>query len=760
MKTTFETTFRRYIQQPTELPEVVGELLQKQWPGTQVLLFAMFDLDAHYELTEGWWILTHSHLVEARKNLSADRWTVSAIDLKRTETLYELAGLSCNRLKVIERDTHLTICECRYTHRQSRAFGLIKTAIEQMIQGDPPLHFKSSAESLYQRQMVQPIEDAQMSLSAKKSDVVWRLLTYLKPYRRDVVIGMLGAACMTAVSLIPAYVSGRIIDSVIRPFQEGRLTANIAMAQGWRFIIALVGAYFVRELFAYVRLKKMSKLGEYVARDLRDAVYSHLQNLSVQFFGSKQTGSLISRVSSDTDRIWDFIAFGVVEVTTSVLMLTGLSVVLLMLDWRLGLIVTVPVPLLLYAIYRHGLRMQQLFVRAWRRWSNLTEVLSDTIPGIRVVKAFHREKYEIDRFRLRNQEALETFNGIHDVWTRFWPILMVMIHGILILVWSIGLPRVLQYELSPGTLVSFILYLTMFVQPIEIIGQMSRMINRATSSAQRVFEVLDTQPTILKSESPIQLKRINGDIEFESVTFSYDGVRKILDNISFRVAAGEMIGLVGPSGSGKSTIINLLARFFEPTQGRIRVDGHDIKQLSDESYRSQLGMVLQEPYLFHGSILQNIRYGRPEASLSEVIDAARAANVHDFVCRLPHGYDTIVGERGHTLSGGERQRVSIARAILRDPRIIILDEATSAVDTETERQIQEALDRLVSGRTVIAIAHRLSTLAHADRILVMKQGRLVECGTHHELMGAIDGVYRRLVDLQTEMQLMKKEVEV
>jgi ATP-binding cassette subfamily B protein len=382
-------------------------------------------------------------------------------------------------------------------------------------------------------------------------------------------------------------------------------------------------------------------------------------------------------------------------------------------------------------------------------------VLSDTIPGIRVVKAFHQEAREVGRFVERNEDVTDEFNRIHRYWTAFWPALMLGVQATIVLVWALAVPRLLGTSgpaLSVGTFVSFLLYATMFIAPIEIIGQMARTMNRATSSAHRVFEVLDTEPEITDVEEPVRLEPVRGAVRFEHVTFGYDGVRQVLRGMSFDVAPGELIGLVGPSGGGKTTVVNLIARFYDVTGGRITVDGVDLRRLDTGHYRRQIGMVLQDPYLFHGTVVENIRYGRPEATLEEVIGAARAANAHDFITKLTHGYDTVVGERGHTLSGGERQRVSIARAILHDPRILILDEATSSVDTETERHIQEALDRLVSGRTVFAIAHRLSTLRKATRLLVIEDGRIVEQGTHAELLARPQGKYRRLYDMQLVLQ--------
>src|SRR5438309_113249 len=428
------------------------------------------------------------------------------------------------------------------------------------------------------------------------------------------------------------------------------------------------------------------------------------------------------------------LTLGMVDVSLSLVMLAGLGAVLVSLDWRLGLVMTLPVPLFCWAIYRHGEALNRVFLRVWRKWSRLTDVLSDTMPGIRVVKAFNQEAREVARFDGHNDDVTDEIKRLHGLWTTFWPLLMLAVHATTLGVWVLAVPRLLGVgpALSGGTFVSFLLYTTMFVGPIEVIGQMARTMQRATTSAHRVFEVLDTEPEVTDAPHPVRLEPVRGRVTFENVTFAYDGVRQVLRGVSFEVAPGELIGLVGPSGGGKTTIVNLIARFYDVTGGAIQIDGVDLRRLETGHYRRQIGMVLQDPYLFHGTVLENIRYGLPAASLEQAVAAARAANAHDFICKLQHGYDTVVGERGHTLSGGERQRVSIARAILHDPRILILDEATSSVDTETERQIQEALERLIAGRTVFAIAHRLSTLRKASRLFVIADGRLVESGTQHE----------------------------
>ena len=741
----------RYTDQPPRLPLELRGQIEARWHGAPVQLYALADLDHGLRLTESWVALGPRHIAVARPGDRGLGWDIHSVARAHIQAVREAPGLSANTLTILGRPGDPPLALLRYTHRQRRGFENLRFVLEEALEGRPVAPADSDQE--YAASVARPIRDAQALVAGRQAAVIRRLLGYLAPYRRPLTLGIAAATLITLVSLVPPYLAGYLIDRVVRPAQEGRLAVGRAAAIAWLAVAAMALVYVVRQAAAVARLRLMAVLGECVARDLRAELYEHIQRLSLSFFSRKRTGSLITRFSADTDRLWEFLAFGVVDVSLSLVMLAGLGVVLLSLDWRLGLVMIAPVPLFCWAIYRHGEALNRRFLRVWRKWSRLTDVLSDTMPGIRVVKAFNQESREIARFVRYNDDATGEINRMHHVWTTFWPLLMLAVQATTLAVWMLAMPRLLGSGagLSAGTFVSFLLYTTMFTAPIEVLGQMARTMNRATTSAHRVFEVLDTEPEVRDAPRAVRLEPVRGRVTFEHVTFAYDGVRQVLRGVSFDVAPGELIGLVGPSGGGKSTIANLIARFYDVTGGAIRIDGVDVRRLETGHYRRQMGMVLQDPYLFHGTVLENIRYGLPEASLDEAIAASQAANAHDFICNLQHGYDTVVGERGHTLSGGERQRVSIARAILHNPRILILDEATSSVDTETEREIQEALERLIVGRTVFAIAHRLSTLRKASRLFVIEDGRLVESGTHRELLAKPEGKYRRLYEMQLQI---------
>jgi ATP-binding cassette subfamily B protein len=743
---------RRYTNQPEALPGNVRQVVETAWKSEPIQLYGLADLDAGMRLAETWLLLGPSAVA-----VVAPDGRAKFIDRSEIKAVEERPSLSGTTLLLLGEPDEPALATVRYSHRQQNAMGAIAFVLKQALE-DNTIATDESADALYADAVSQPIREAQGMVVTHKLSVLWRLIGFIKPYRRRFALGVAGAVCLTALMLVPPLLTQRIIDHAVIPSLEGALDPVAAVNMGLRLLAILFVVFVLREIFLFIRLRTLSVIGEYVARDLRRTIYDHIHRLSVSFFSRHQTGSIISRVTSDTDRIWDFIAFGLAEMIFGVILMLGLSIVLLWLDWQLGLILVLPVPLLFGLLYYMGRKMHGIFLRIWQKWSEMTATVGDAVPGIRVVLAFNQGQRERRRFGDRNDAVTEEAVSVHRVWTTHWPIIYFGVNLMVIAVWAVALPRMLElpgYEpMTTGTFVAYLFFVGQFIMPLEMFGFLTRMFNRSVSSAQRVFEILDTEPEVKEKDESVRLEPVRGHIRFEDVTFGYDPVRQILKGVSFEIEPGEMIGLVGPSGAGKTTVINLIARFYDVRSGRILVDGHDVRDLDVGHYRTQIGMVLQDPYLFHGSVLDNIRYGLQDADEAQVVAAAKAANAHDFICKLTNGYDTLVGERGHTLSGGERQRISIARAILHNPRLLILDEATSSVDTETEKKIQEAIDRLIAGRTVIAIAHRLSTLSRANRLIVMKDGKIREVGTHAELLENTEGVYYKLHSIQREMHQM------
>jgi ATP-binding cassette subfamily B protein len=430
----------------------------------------------------------------------------------------------------------------------------------------------------------------------------------------------------------------------------------------------------------------------------------------------------------------------------------GIGVAMFVLHWKLALFVLLPMPIMLLLMVVFHKNMHRIFRRMWHRWSAMTAVVADALPGVRVIKAFSQEQREVDRFGTKNAAVCDEEMRYITNYSTFGPAMLLCSQISLLVIWLLGGYWAIEGSLQLGTLIAFTGYLGLFMRPIHMIAHMDEMFNRAATSAQRIFEILDTEPSIYTPREANDPEKLTGKIELKNVSFSYDGVRRVLKDVNLTIQPGEMIGLAGPSGGGKTTLTNLICRFYDPLQGRILIDDTDLRDYDVESLRRKIGVVLQEPFLFHGTVAENIAYGNPEATLDQIISSARAANAHDFIVGFPDGYDTLVGERGQSLSGGERQRISIARAILNNPQILILDEATSSVDTETEKLIQEALDRLIESRTTIAIAHRLSTLRKANRLVILEEGRIVEQGTHEQLTEKEDGLYAKLLRMQGEMQ--------
>ena len=582
-----------------------------------------------------------------------------------------------------------------------------------------------------------------------------RLVRFARPRAALVTLGFLLTVASTGVGMVPPYLTEPLVDRVLFPKQRG---ADVAIGLLYWYLGLMAGAAVLAWLLGWARTWVIARVSERISGDLRDRTYAHLLRLSLEFFGGKRTGDLMTRIGSDTDRICNFLSVNALDFATDVLMIVFTAAIMVLKDPLLAAVTVLPIPLGGWLVHAVRQKLRRGFEQGNRAWAAMTSVLADTIPGIRVVKAFAQEQREIERFAQRNAHVIRVNDRVNDTWSYFGPLITLLTQAGLLLVWGVGAYLVFQRGFKVGVLMMFLTLIYRFYTRLESMSRMVQATQRAGASAQRIFEILDRVPSVAEPARPVQPARLRGEIELRDVGFRY-GNRPVLQGVDLTIRPGEMIGLVGPSGSGKSTLVNLVCRFYDVTEGAIRVDGVDIRHYAIEPYRKHIGIVLQEPFLFFGTIAENIAYGRPDASRAEVIQAARAARAHEFILRLPDGYDSMVGERGQSLSGGERQRISIARALLIDPRILILDEATSAVDTETEREIQEALDNLTRGRTTIAIAHRLSTLRKADRLVVMERGRIAEVGHHRDLIRS-PGAYARLHQAQAQLAGLEPLPEV
>ena len=570
-----------------------------------------------------------------------------------------------------------------------------------------------------------------------------RLWQFARPYRGQLLLGFVLMLLSTAASQVPPYLTIPLVDEVLIPLQNGQQIPRSTI--GW-YLAGLLGSGLLAWVLSWAKTYILALASERIAADLRTSTYDHLLRLSLEYFGGKRTGDLLSRVGSESDRIAVYLSLHLTDFASDVVMIVMTAVILFSMNPYLALITLVPLPFIGWMIHYVRYRLRTGFEKIDRVWGEVTNVLADTIPGIRVVKAFAQEARESRRFRDANRHNLLVNDRINKIWSLFSPSVSLLTEMGLLVVWGFGIWQVAHGQITVGMLLAAIAYIGRFYGRLDSMSRIVSVTQKSASAAKRIFDILDHVSSVPEPQHPVHVERVQGRIELREVGFRY-GNRAVNRGINLQIAPGEMIGLVGHSGSGKSTLVNLICRFYDVSEGAILVDGIDIRSYAVADFRRNIGLVLQEPFLFFGTIAENIAYGLPEASRAQIVAAARAAHAHEFILRLPHGYDSMVGERGQGLSGGERQRISIARALLIDPRILILDEATSSVDSETEKEIQKALENLVQGRTTIAIAHRLSTLQRADRLVVLERGRVVEEGTHAALMAA-EGAYFKLYEAQ------------
>ena len=714
-----------------------------------VLAWLEVDLDGALYFARGLLVLTPQRLLWQSPN-APQTWQSLPLQTDWQLELSDHAGVG----KLQLRNATEQLAEWRFTLGHNlQAAGLL-SGFNKLQAGQSPASWQVWCPNCHA-----PLSDPEQACRACEAEQddapastwsLFRLWRFAKPYQGQLFLGFMLTLASTAATLVPPYLTMPLMDEVLIPFQNGQQIDTHLVA--W-YLGGLLAAAVLAWGLGWFKTYVLALASERIGADLRSTAYEHLLKLSLEYFGGRRTGDLMTRIGSETDRLCVFLSLHLLDFATDVLMILMTAIILFSIDPWLALATLLPLPFIAWLIHIVRDRLRTGFEKIDRVWSELTNVLADTIPGIRVVKAFAQETREAKRFQEANKHNLAVNDRINFLWSLFSPTVTLVTEIGLLVVWAFGIWQVAHQQVTVGVLTAFLAYSTRFYARLDAMSRIVSHTQKAAAGTKRIFEILDHVSSVPEPVNPVALPEVVGHIQIQEAGFRY-GNRAVIKGLSLDIAPGEMIGLVGQSGSGKSTLVNLICRFYDLSEGSIRIDGTDIRDVRIADYRRHIGLVLQEPFLFFGTIADNIAYGKPGATRAEIVAAARAAHAHEFILRLPQGYDSLVGERGQGLSGGERQRISIARALLIDPRILIMDEATSSVDTETEQEIQKALDNLVRGRTTIAIAHRLSTLRRADRLVVMEHGQLVEQGQHDELL-ARQGAYWRLY----EAQARQKEAE-
>jgi len=725
--------------------------------GESVRIAAVTDLTEDLRFEERWLLVTDQRLLRFDSNGAGtgngDNGDAS-IELSdaKSAAVEELVG--SGRINVVIGNEEVEVI--RYTPSQRAKFARIARGIDQLIKDDPvDMQGEVDKTRCERCERLLPEPNGICSACTNRLAMMQRIARYALPFKGKLALMVFLSLLFTLAELGPPYIMGRIIDDVLGVPAAG-VPADGVPADGvagdpFAFLYLLVIAYAVIRLVSFVleifKDRLSVWLGGRVIVSVREDLYENLSRLNMKFYNKRQVGSLISRVSNDTESMMWFLVDGVPYILTNLLLLVGILVLLFVTSWQLTLMVLIPIPLLVIGGGYFWVRLIRAFRTKYYRWGKLVGMAGEMLSSVRVVKTFVQEKREMRRFRSSNEGVFRgDYESEKEAAVFFSTVSMLTSSG-MILVWYYGGIAVIDDTFTTGALIMFIAYLWMLYEPLRWFGELNTWSSRAMSGAEKVFEIVDTPAETEDRDDPVEMKDMKGEVEFEGVNFAYEAGKPVLHDISLHVQPGEMIGLVGKSGSGKTTMTNLLCRFYDIDDGGLMIDGVPIRDIGLEDLRRQIGVVLQDSYFFSGSIAENIRYSSPDASLERIMRAARTANAHDFICAKPDGYDTQIGENGKELSGGEKQRIAIARAIIHDPRILVLDEATSSVDTHTEKLIQEAIANLVKGRTTFAIAHRLSTLRRADRLVVLDAGKIVETGTHAELLD-MKGHFYRMVETQ------------
>ncbi len=569
-----------------------------------------------------------------------------------------------------------------------------------------------------------------------------RVMAYVWPYSHWFTISIITLVFSTLLGLVLPLVVRGLVDVVL-------VDGNLSRLNQWTAGLFVI--FIVQAIFSFAHRLSLAFVGERAIADIRIALYTHLQRLSLRYYADNRTGEIISRLTNDISQLQAAITENVMALLRQAITLMGAAALLFWLNWQLTAIILLGIPPITLTMVVLGRRIRHASKMVQDALAEAANVAEETTSGVRIVKSFARESYEIGRFSAKVNETFAAAMVRAKVSAILAPIIGFLAFASITITLWVGSYQVIQGNLTAGGLVAYLIYTMMVATPIATLAGLYTQFQAALGSTERVFGLLDTAPDIADRPDAYPLPPVTGQVSFETVDFDYVAAVPVLKGVSFTAVPGQVIALVGPSGAGKSTLVNLIPRFYDVADGRVLIDGHDIRDVTLHSLRDQIGIVPQETSLFSATVLENIRYGKLAATMAEVEAAAQAANAHDFILNdLPDGYQTLVGERGVKLSGGQRQRVAIARAILKNPRILILDEATSSLDSESESLVQEALERLMHGRTSFVIAHRLSTVLNADQIMVLDQGRIVAQGTHEALLLDADGLYRRLYQLQFE----------